>query len=59
MEVEAKLGVLKYKDGNHRLNHPVRVETSKYFNSFQVKKSTYIKFSQSYSEMIAVLNLIY
>lgn len=29
IEVEAKLGVLKYKDGNRRLNHPVRVETSK------------------------------
>ena len=28
IEVEAKLGVLKYKDANTRLKHPVRVETS-------------------------------
>lgn len=28
IEVEAKLGVLKYKDANARLKHPIRVETS-------------------------------
>ena len=28
IDVEAKLGVLKYKDANTRLKHPVRVETS-------------------------------
>ena len=28
VEVEAKLGLLKYRDSNQRLNHPVRVETS-------------------------------
>ena len=28
IEVEAKLGILKYKDSNQRLQHPVRVETS-------------------------------
>ncbi|TDL22201.1 mRNA capping enzyme [Rickenella mellea] len=27
VEVEGKVGLLKYKDGNHRLNYPIRVET--------------------------------
>ena len=31
IEVEAKLGVLKYKDADMRLGHPVRVETSGFF----------------------------
>ena len=28
IEVEAKLGILKYKDGDSRIHEPVRVETS-------------------------------
>ena len=30
IEVEAKLGMLKFKEADMRLNHPVRVETSEW-----------------------------